>query len=1323
MDFYMFKDWYMHFERINRLITRDLNHYGTYKTVNAGPMSADILAPGHHELTLSFVVPDDFAGACLRMSAELPAACDTVFFSVAGRSIVFDRTGEFVSLQNCCAGKEAVTVYAQFTNISPCAAPSLLFSACFPLYEEVYACIREAHKAAAALDETAKARFDIIETLNSAVNLLDLREPYSPAFHDSMLACRDFLNEHLFTGGAGEPRSVCGIAHIRPEQGNETGAAAVRVLAAALTMLDENPEMRLLIARTDLLYAAEKADPGFFATVVSAVKGGRLEPACAMWTDADCRVLSGESLIRQFTAAADFMKTRFGKAPEVLWLPDCPAFPAALPMLMRMAGVKYLVTAGPTRADYNRLPCDFFKWQGFDGTITAVYFLPAVAREKALEGIVATTADAPVDASTLQGAWLRFQQRDLTGTLMIAAAPNAAAADNARVLSRGLPGTPVFSWRSASAFLSGLTAQQNDNPLLPLWRGEIPCESQRAALSTSAALKRGNRMAENGLTSAEALTLMASVLTGCEPPHAVLDACQRTILSLQNRTLLSAPTVSAKALEVLSRTVSQLETEIKKAAAQIASQLSGMGFAAFNGAGSPAFGLIKLPDCKACALRDPGGRIVPVQRRDGNAYIAACLPAMSYTLYTPVEGCESGMTANYEDNRIDTPFYHIQINGQGEFSSLIDKTSGREVLPAGMTGNRLSVYRCDSLREGDLSLYYTEAGEPAAFDGIELVDNGPVFARFALKFHYRSSVIIQQITVYRDFPGIDIAFELDWRTAGVLLKYHASINAHAFKWVSDAPFGYTERTSHQNTSWDWAHFEACGCRWAGIFEEGFGAILANDGRYGYSCLGKDLALTLLCNEESAAKQTVRCRLLPCSSFKAPDALAAAAGLNAPPFCVRAAGGGTLPDSFTLITSDASNIAVSAATPLAPGRMLLRLCDGFGRAGSASVRMGFHPVAVSRCGPDGTETGTCDIVNGCINLAFKPFEIKNLLVHYTKPELLRRTPMLTPRENVIRAIRFSGPERIPVDLPEQWGSDFIFTGQPKDPLFVSSVEGADEWGCVWEKIAVGDKTMGQVRTHPLTDYAQLDSYPFPDYTLSRRYQTQAEKIGKNAGVRFVVAGLPCSLSHRPEYLRGVEAALTDPYEYPDEFGRLLDIITKTGLDAMDHYARIGGIDGVFFCDDWGLQDRAMVSPQIFNEFYKPRYARIFGRAHEYGMIAMMHSCGHIVDLLDSLIDAGLDVIQMDQQENMGLELLDKRFGGRICFWCPVDIQNTMIRGSVADVECYARRLIDTFGKYNGGFLAQYYKSPAAVNHTQEKLDAMSRVFVEYGKRFYLKNKKE
>ena len=84
--------------------------------------------------------------------------------------------------------------------------------------------------------------------------------------------------------------------------------------------------------------------------------------------------------------------------------------------------------------------------------------------------------------------------------------------------------------------------------------------------------------------------------------------------------------------------------------------------------------------------------------------------------------------------------------------------------------------------------------------------------------------------------------------------------------------------------------------------------------------------------------------------------------------------------------------------------------------------------------------------------------------------------------------------------------------------------------------------------------------------------------------------------------------------------------------------------------------------------------------------------------------------MDQQENMGLEAIGERFGGRITFFCPVDIQQTMVRGTLDEIRSYCRRMVKALGRPKGGFIARWYSDPVGAGHRPEAIDAMCEEFL-------------
>ena len=318
--------------------------------------------------------------------------------------------------------------------------------------------------------------------------------------------------------------------------------------------------------------------------------------------------------------------------------------------------------------------------------------------------------------------------------------------------------------------------------------------------------------------------------------------------------------------------------------------------------------------------------------------------------------------------------------------------------------------------------------------------------------------------------------------------------------------------------------------------------------------------------------------------------------------------------------------------------------------------------------------------------------------------------LTRKEVVLKTIKFQTPERLAYDLYGDYGSDIYlrWLDPPADGVFSNIT---DEWGVVWKNI--GGSHIGQPVEHPINDWKDLANLKIPDVTERHRWQ-HYEDLESKAGDRFsCIWGI--SMFERVKSLRGIENAWTDPILYPDELRHLLNILVDMNIKQIA-ICKEYGIDGYFIGDDWGLQERLFLSPATFREFWLPCYARVFKEAHDAGMVTLMHSCGYIVEIMDDLIDAGLDVINMDQQENMGLELLGKRFGGRITFYCPVDIQKTM-NSSLDDIRAYCRKMIKHLWRPEGGFIAKWYTDPKGAGHSQEALNVMCEEFLKINEEIY------
>lgn len=324
-----------------------------------------------------------------------------------------------------------------------------------------------------------------------------------------------------------------------------------------------------------------------------------------------------------------------------------------------------------------------------------------------------------------------------------------------------------------------------------------------------------------------------------------------------------------------------------------------------------------------------------------------------------------------------------------------------------------------------------------------------------------------------------------------------------------------------------------------------------------------------------------------------------------------------------------------------------------------------------------------------------------------------------REIVERAITFRSPPRIAIKFDIVGVNDCydVWTCDPTGWTWDFGAQRADEWGCVWRRSGV-DNT-GQVVEHPLRNLDALKDFAWPDADDPRRYAGFAEQLD-GAGDRFVMFCFGHGIWERLYMLHGMSESLMDLHRRPREMHEIIDRILEHHLRVLRRVVRLAAqrtpparIDAAAMADDWGVQDRAFVSVKQFREFFKPAYRRWFDEIKALGMHPWMHSCGKINDVLEELIDCGLEVINSQQPNTVGIDEISRRFRGRICFESIVDTQSTLPRGSYDDIRRQAADLVEKWGTSAGGFIASDYNDAAAIGVTDDRRLVMFEAFARAG----------
>ena len=110
---------------------------------------------------------------------------------------------------------------------------------------------------------------------------------------------------------------------------------------------------------------------------------------------------------------------------------------------------------------------------------------------------------------------------------------------------------------------------------------------------------------------------------------------------------------------------------------------------------------------------------------------------------------------------------------------------------------------------------------------------------------------------------------------------------------------------------------------------------------------------------------------------------------------------------------------------------------------------------------------------------------------------------------------------------------------------------------------------------------------------------------------------------------------------------------------------------------------MMGPLIFHEQIYPFYKRLGETLRECGLHFWLHSCGDNTELLDDLIDAGLDVFHPVQRFTMDERATSLKYGDKISFLAGADVQILLPETTEAECRKGVREWIDMFYRPEGG----------------------------------------
>ncbi len=635
----------------------------------------------------------------------------------------------------------------------------------------------------------------------------------------------------------------------------ETRRKALRTFSNALRLMERWPDFTFLCTQPQQYAWVREDSPALYQQIKQCVRQGRWEPLGAMWVEPDGNLPGGESFVRQILHGTRWLEQAFGEQgrQRLAYLPDTFGFAASLPQIFRLAGLDTFITNKLWWNERNEFPHINFIWRGIDGTEILSHLTPGQEYNATNTPFELRRGQAIAERKddTGVGIWLQpFGFGDGGGgptDWTILNAELAAACEC-------VPNTRLSGARAFCEAIHKRTMELREaGTPLPICDGELYLERHRGTYTTQARVKRGNALAEANLRIAEWLTTCSTIVratgrgterpvrTTLDPPaHARLhDAWQRTLLN-QFHDILPGSSIgevygdaAADHAEILSACADIEQEAIEDICRGCDTTGMSNPIAVFNPGSSPRSQWVEWQEggsTRGIYVKDIPPLGVQLIDREGG------LSARCHISDPPTD------PLTLTNDRITATIDHT-----GRITSL--RAHGGEELAAEPL-NQLALYPDHPQHWEAWDLDADAMDHPqllkSAADSVEPITIGA--GRPAIRVQRSlgaASSITQIFSLSPGSPRLDIDTHIDWHESRTLLRVLFPTTVQADTATYEIPFGHLARSTRRDSPIEQSRFEVSGHRWMDLSQPGKGLALLNDFKYGHSCRGGVLGLSLL----------------------------------------------------------------------------------------------------------------------------------------------------------------------------------------------------------------------------------------------------------------------------------------------------------------------------------------------------------------------------------------------------------------------------------------------------------------------------------------------
>ncbi len=669
---------------------------------------------------------------------------------------------------------------------------------------------------------------------------------------------------------------MIGNAHLDPVwlwQWQEGFQEAKATFRSALDRISEYPDFLFTSSSAAIYEWIEQNDPQMFEEIKARVAEGRWAIMGGWWIQPDCNLPTGESFVRQGLYGQHYFRAKLGVTARVGYNVDSFGHHGMLPQILRKSGMNSYVFTRPAPHEKG-LPGGLFWWESDDGSRVLTYRIPYeyLSSGKDLEPFI-RRCDAEIKAPIAD--WMCFY-----GVGNHGGGPTKENIESIFQLDRDRD-LPHLVFSTPDRFFDTILAQ--DLPI-PVVHDDLQHHAS-GCYSAHSGVKRWNRRAENLLLQAEKWSSIAHWHTAQPYPSDLTNAWKQVLFN-QFHDIFAGTSIEAAyedARDNYGEACSIAARALNHATQSIAWQI-GIPFedgmkpiVVFNPHSWQSKVSVELEWgrlVEGSILLDEHDQQIPMQRVQSTAAargrnrlsFVADLPPMGYRMYrvksdaAPTVGTngaqinaptlpfvapsteEPGSAGYTSDTVMENAWHRIEFDPEtGYIRSLTDKELAVEMCRAPWA--KPAVIEDNSDTWGHEVTSFNKVIGAFTAQSVKLVAHGPVQSVIRVVSTYGSSKLVQDFTMYRELPQIDVKVMVDWNEEWKMLKLQFPLNLNFIKATYEIPYGHIERPTNGEEEPGQSWIDA-----SGVVRDShqlYGLSLLNDGKYSFDVARKVLSMTVL----------------------------------------------------------------------------------------------------------------------------------------------------------------------------------------------------------------------------------------------------------------------------------------------------------------------------------------------------------------------------------------------------------------------------------------------------------------------------------------------